>query len=123
VRFSGIPNDEADEGHLGPTRCAPTGPKGADAASICADRFTPAVASRWLIGSLAGEERVQARREHSSGALTLQAGGDAAVAVQDEGDGDGRHLEPLGDGSGRVEQHGIGDARCPREREGTRPGV
>jgi hypothetical protein len=123
VRFSGIPNDEADEGHLGPTRRAPTGPKGADAASICADRFTPAVASRWLIGSLAGEERVQARREHSSGALTLQAGGDAAVAVQDEGDGDGRHLEPLGDGSGRVEQHGIGDARCLREREGTRPGV
>jgi hypothetical protein len=28
-------------------------------------------ASRWLIGSLAGEERVQARRERSPGALTL----------------------------------------------------
>ena len=78
-----MPNDEADEGHLGPTRRAPTGPKGADAASICADRVTPVVASRWLIGSLAGEERVRVRRQRSSGALTLQAGGDASVAVHD----------------------------------------
>ena len=88
------------------TRRAPTGPKGPDAASICDDRLVPEVASRWLLGSLAGKERVQARRERSSGALTLQAGGDASVAVQHDGDGDGRHLEPLGDGSGRVEQHG-----------------
>ena len=72
MHFSGIAKDESDEGHLASDPPCPDWPeRGPDAASICDDRLVPEVASRWLLGSLAGEELVQARRQRSQGALTL----------------------------------------------------
>jgi hypothetical protein len=120
-----LPGDGADDGHLAPQPACLDWP----VRCLMLLRFVTTASrttwphSRWWLVNISGEERVQTRRERSPGELTIKAGGDASVAVQDDGDRHGRHLEPLGDGSGRVEQHGIGDTRGPREAEAARPGV